>query len=151
MRSPEWHPLSPQAAHQAADRSVAGSSFSDYRGQHNTARYRILTPLGYWVYVSEQRLYHINKHSQAAEHSDDLPHLLNNPDLITPNPDESATHLYYKVYRGTLFVVAVHQTPKLRYVATMYSSLRLKGVKRGLLTRDDFLYIRGGFRWRKWI
>jgi hypothetical protein len=101
MRSPEWHPLSPQAARQAADRSVAGSSFSDYRGQHNTARYRILTPLGYWVYVSEQRLYHINKHSQAAEHSDDLPHLLNNPDLITPNPDESATHLYYKVYRGT--------------------------------------------------
>ena len=47
--------------------------------------YSILTPLGYHAHVSLQKLEHIEKHPLAVKHKNDIPYILNNPDLVTPN------------------------------------------------------------------
>jgi hypothetical protein len=152
MRSPEWHPLSPQAAHQAADRSVAGLSIIDYCGRPCTVLYRVLTPLGYWVYVTHQTLAHVRKrhHRTAVTMLDNLPHILNNPDIVVPDYELCTRHLYYKVYRGRLYAVPVPERDEVRYVATMHRTEYIKGLKRGFIAARDILYLRGGFRWHKW-
>jgi hypothetical protein len=132
------------------DFSRAGETFIDHQGQLNEILYSILTPLDYHAYVSVGRLRHIEKHPIASRHKDDLPHILNNPDLVTKNYEMPATHLYYKVLERILFVVAVHQKDDIRFVATMHKAPAIKGIREKKISPVDFLYIRGGFKWKKW-
>ena len=152
VHPPEWQPLSPQAARQVADRSVAGLSIVDYYGLPRTVLYRVLTPLGYWVYVTHQMLAHVRKkhHRTAATMLDNLPHMLNNPDIVVPDYELRTRHLYYKVYRGRLYAVAVPERDGVRYGATMHRTEHIKGLGRGFISARDILYLRGGFRWHRW-
>jgi len=146
-----WQPLNREQALAARDFSRAGEIFIDHQGQANEILYSILTPLGYRVFVSAQKLRHIEKHSIASKHKTDISHTLNNPDLVTINHEEPDTHIYYKFFHGKLFlVIPVQAKSDLRFVATMYNTDYIKGLKQNLISPEDFLYVRGGFKWKKW-
>jgi len=134
----------------ARDFSSAGETFIDYKGQLNEIVYSILTPLGYQTHVSAEALEHLAKHSVAARHQTDIPHILTNPDLIVPSYEFPTVHLYYKVARKILLVVAIHQKSDIRFVVTMHDTPTIKGLKEKKIFQTDFLYIRGGFQWKKW-
>ncbi|MEK7727862.1 MAG: hypothetical protein AAB354_05570 [candidate division KSB1 bacterium] len=135
----------------ARDFSKAGETFIDYNGKINQIVYSIMTPLGYQVYVSAQRLQHLEKHPVAARHKNHVPHILNNPDVVTPNPDDRETHIFYKSFYGKLLLaVPVHLKDELRFAATMYDTEYIKGIKQKLLLPSEFLYLRGGFKWKQW-
>jgi len=134
----------------ARDFSRAGDTFIDYKGQLNEILYLILTPLGYQVHVSAQALQHMEKHLIAERHKTNILHLLNNPDLIVPSYEFPTVHLYYKVVEKILLVVAVHQKDDIRFVATMHKAPTIKGLSERKISHSDFLYIRGGFKWKKW-
>jgi hypothetical protein len=94
---------------------------------------------------------HIEKHLIASRYTMDIPHILNNPDLITPNPGEPETHVFYKsVDRKWLLAIAVQIKNDIRFVATMYKATRIKGLKQNRISSDEFHYLRGGFKWKKW-
>ncbi|MDZ7344380.1 MAG: hypothetical protein ONA90_07680 [candidate division KSB1 bacterium] len=144
-------PLNREQALAARDFSRAGQTFIDYHGQVNEILYSILTPLGYQAYVSVQKLRHIEKHPVAAKHKSDIPHILNNPDLITPNPEDLKRHIFYKVFYGKiLFAIAVHIKDEIRYMTTMYETPNIKGLKQKLISPSQFLYLRDGFKWKRW-
>ena len=132
------------------DFSERGRRFTDYRGQVNYVLYSVLSPLGYKVYVSRERLAYINKHPFAAARKDDIPRILSTPDLIAPNPDLPSVHLYYKAYDHALLLLAVHEKEEVHFLATAYRVLKIKGLPGGRITPADFLYMRGGFRWKRW-
>ncbi|MCI0693562.1 hypothetical protein L0337_16335 [candidate division KSB1 bacterium] len=147
----KWQPLNRENALAARDFSRAGEIFIDHQGQLNEILYTILTPLGYQVCVSIQKLEHMEKHSIASRHKSDVPYILNNPDLVTPNFEEWDTHIFYKSFYGKLLLaVPVHLKDGLRFVATMYKTDYIKGLKQNLILAKDFLYLRGGFKWKKW-
>jgi hypothetical protein len=95
-------------------------------------------------------LEHVEKHPIAARHQTEISHFLNNPDLIAPNFEFRETHLYYKVVATVLLVVAVQYKNGIRFVATVHKAHKIKGLHEKLLSPNDFLYIRGGFKWKKW-
>jgi len=106
--------------------------------------------LHYSVHVSAQRLQHIEKHALASKHKRDIPYILNNPDLIVTNYEMPAVHLYYKVLEKILFVGPIHQKEGIRYIATMHKAPTIKGMREKKICQADFLYIRGGFKWKRW-
>jgi hypothetical protein len=107
--------------------------------------------LGYPAYVSVQRLQHIEKHPLAAKHKNDIAYILNNPDLVTLNHENPGTHIFYKSFYGKLLLaIPVHVKNEIRYVATMYDTDYIKGLKQNRIATNDFLYLRGGFKWKKW-
>jgi hypothetical protein len=106
--------------------------------------------LGYQVYVTAQKLQHIDKHPFASKHKNDIPYFLNNPDLVTPNPDNPITHIFYKSVGKALLAIAVHVKNEIRFIATMYKAPYIKGVKQKRLLPNQFLYLRGGFKWNRW-
>jgi len=113
--------------------------------------YSILTPLGYQAYVSIQKLQHIEKHPVAAKHKNDAPYILSNPDLITPNYEDLDTHIFYKAFPGKLLLaMPVNVKDEIRYVATMHKADYIKGLNQNCISASDFLYLRGGFKWKKW-
>jgi hypothetical protein len=134
----------------ARDFSRAGEKFIDYKNRVNEILYSILTPLGYQACISVQKLQYIEKHPIAAKYKNDISYILNNPDLVTPNPDNPKTHIFYKSYGKILLAIAVHMKNEIRFVATMYDALRIKGLKENRLSPSEFLYLRGGFKWKKW-
>jgi hypothetical protein len=134
----------------AKDFSRAGETFIDHNNLVNEILYAALTPLGYQAYVSVQRLQHIEKHPLASRYKNDISYILNNPDLIVPNYEMPTVHLYYKVLEKILFVIPVHQKDGIRYVATMHKAPTIKGMREKKISQADFLYIRGGFQWKKW-
>jgi hypothetical protein len=135
----------------ARDFSRAGETFIAYDGQVNEILYSSSTPLGYHAYVSIQRLQHIEKHPVAARYKNDLAYILNNPDLITPNYEELDTHIFYKVFPGKLLLATpVNVKNEIRYVATMHKADHIKGLNQNRISARDFLYLRGGFKWKKW-
>jgi len=135
----------------ARDFSRAGEKFIDRNDQVNEILYSILTPLGDKAYVSIQRLQHIEKHPIASKHKNDIVYILNNPDLVTLNFENQNTHIFYKSFYGKLLLaIPVHVQNELNYVATMYDTEYIKGLKQNLLTTSGFLYLRGGFKWKKW-
>jgi hypothetical protein len=134
----------------ARDFSRAGETFIDYDNRVNEILHSIATPLGYKAYLSVQTLEHIEKHPVASKLKNDISYILNNPDLVTPNPDNPKTHIFYKSHGKMLLAIAVHLKNEMRFVATMYDTLRIKGLKQNRLLATDFLYLRGGFKWKKW-
>jgi hypothetical protein len=135
----------------ARDFSRAGETFIDYKGLLNEIPYSIVTPVGYHAHVSAQALKHIEKHPFALPHKHDIPYILNNPDLVTPNPDNPKTHIFYKSLNGKrLLAIAVQLKDEMRFVATMCTMLHIKGFKENRLSASEFLYLRGGFKWKKW-
>lgn len=147
----QWVPLNREQALAARDFSRAGEIFFDYNGQANEILCSILTPLGYQAYVSVQKLERIEKHPIAVKHKNDIPYILNNPDLVTPDPEFPNIHIFYKTFSGKLLLaVPVHSKTGIRLVATMYKAPYLKGFKQNRLRPDESLYLRGGFKWRKW-
>jgi len=135
----------------ARDFSKAGETFIDYKGEAHEILYSILTPLGYHAHVSIQALEHIEKHPIAARHKSVLVHILNNPDLITPNPDDPNRQIFYKSLNGKVLLAAtVHVKNEMRFVATMYETTYIKGLNQNRLSQTDFLYLRGGFKWKRW-
>jgi len=135
----------------ARDFSSAGETFIDYKGQVHEVLYSILTPLDYQAFVSIQTLKHIDKHPLVSKYKSDVSHILNNPDLVTPNPGEPETHIFYKSFYGKLLLaIAVQYKNEIRFVVTMYKATYIKGLKQNRLSANDFLYLRGGFKWRKW-
>jgi hypothetical protein len=146
----KWRPLNREQALAARDFSNASETFIDYKGQLHEVLYAILTPLGYQAFVSTQALRHSGKHRIAARYQTEIPHLLNNPDLIVPSYEISTAHLYYKVVGKIFLVVVVHQKEGFHYVATMHESPTIKGLKEKMISQADFLYLRGGFKWKKW-
>jgi hypothetical protein len=143
-------PLTREQALAARDFSRAGEIFIDYKGEVNEILYSILTPLGYQVHISAQALQHIEKHLIAVRYKTNIPHILNNPDLIVPSYEFPTVHLYYKVVEKILLVVAVHYKDDLRFVATMHKAPTIKGMREKKILPADFLYIRGGFKWKRW-
>jgi len=147
----KWQPLNRERALAARDFSRAGETFIAYDGQLNEILYSILTPLVYKAHVSIQRLQHIEKHRVAAKYKNDIPYILSNPDLITPNYEDWDTHIFYKSFPGKLLLaIPVNVKNEFRYVATMYKADYIKGLKQNQLSESDFLYLRGGFKWKKW-
>ena len=147
----KWVPLNREQALAARGFSRAGEFFIDYNGQVNEILYSILTPLGYHAHVSVQKLRHIEKHAIATKHKNDISHILNNPDLITPNPEDPQRHIFYKVLSGkVLLALAVHLKDGIRYMTTMYETPSIKGLKQKELSPNQFLYLRGGFKWKRW-
>ncbi|MGH7597959.1 MAG: hypothetical protein ACREOI_16540 [bacterium] len=135
----------------ARDFSRAGEKFIDRNDQVTEILYSILTPLGYKAYVSVQRLQHIEKHPIASKHKNDIAYILNNPDLVTLNFENQNTHIFYKSFYGKLLLaMPVHVQNEFNYVATMYDTEYIKGFKQNWLTTSGFLYLRGGFKWKKW-
>ena len=128
-----------------------GETFIDYKGQLHEILYSILTPLGYQVHVSAQALQHIDKHPSSSKHKSDISHILNNPDLVTPNPEDPKRHIFYKTLHGkALLAVTVHMKNGIRYVTTMYTMPCIKGLRQKRLASNQFLYLRGGFKWKNW-
>jgi len=146
----KWAPLTRDQALAARDFSSAGETFIDHKGEAHEVLYSILTPLGYQTFVSGRTLRHLQKHSITARHQNDLPHMLNNPDLIVPNYELPTVHLYYKIIDENLFVAAVHQKENFRFVATMHKTPTIKGLIEKFISQKDFLYTRGGFKWKRW-
>jgi len=146
----EWKPLNREQALAARDFSRAGEVFFDHKGQLHEILYSMLTPLGYQACVSTQALRHSGKHRIAAQYQIDISHILNNPDLIVTNYQIPTAHLYYKVVAKILLVVAVHQKEDIRWVATMHETPTIKGLIENKISPADFLYLRGGFKWKKW-
>jgi hypothetical protein len=135
----------------ARDFSRAQETFIDRNDQVNEILYSILTPLGYKAYVSRQRLRHIKEHLIALKYENDIAYILNNPDLVTPNFESRDTHIFYKAFYGKLLLaVPVHLKNELRYVASMYDTEYIKGLKQNRVVPSEFLYLRGGFKWKKW-
>jgi hypothetical protein len=134
----------------ARDFSCAGETFIDHNNQVNEILYAILTPLGYKAYVSVYALQHIEKHPIASKHKNEIAYILSNPDLVTPNPDNLKTHIFYKSYGKILLAVAVQMRNEARFVATMYEAPNVKGLKQKRILTSEFLYLRGGFKWKKW-
>jgi hypothetical protein len=95
-----WKPLNREQAWVARDFSRAGETFIDYNGQVNEILYSILSPLGYQVQVSAQKLLHVDRHPIASKHKDAIAHILNNPDLVTPDPERPEVHIFYKSFYG---------------------------------------------------
>ncbi len=134
----------------ARDFSERGREFLDYRGRRNTVEYSVFSPLGYRVYVSRQALHHSRKHSFARQWQERIPSILGAPDVIVPDYDDPGTHLYCKAIGDRLATVVVREAHGRRFVVTFFGDRRIKGLKSGRLTSADFLYLRGGFRWRRW-
>jgi hypothetical protein len=135
----------------ARDFSQAGETFVDYTGEANEILYSILTPTGYSVYVTKQKLHHLDKHPVASKYKNELAYLLNNPDLVTPNHEEATTHIFYKAFPGKLLLAApVHLKDEKRFVASLYEIPYIKGIRQHKFMERDFLYLRGGFKWKKW-
>ncbi|MGH7598252.1 MAG: hypothetical protein ACREOI_18005 [bacterium] len=145
----KWQQLNREQALAARDFSKAGQTFVDYKGQLNEVLYSILTPLGYEVLVSAQALQHAGKHSIPPRYQTELSHLLNNPDFIFPNWEFRTTHLYYKAVENVFLVIAVHQKDDIHFVATLHKTRTVKGLREKLISHNDVLYIRGGFKWKK--
>jgi len=147
----QWKPFNREQALAARDFSRAGETFVDYKGQVNEILYSILTPLSYHVYVSTAALRHIEKHPLASKHKNNIAYILNNPDLIAPNYEEPDTHIFYKSLSGRLLLaVPVQRLNELKFLATMYEIPYIKGLEQGLISASEFLYVRGGFKWKKW-
>jgi len=147
----QWVPLNRAQALAARDFSRAGEIFIDYNGQANEILYSILTPLGYQTHVSVQKLEHIEKHPIAVKHKNDIPYILNNPDLVTLDPEFRNVHVFYKSFYGKfLLAIPVHRKDDLRFVATMHETEYVKGLKQNRFSPNEFLYLRGGFKWKKW-
>ncbi len=146
----KWQPHNREQALAARDFSKVGQTFIDHKGQLHEILYSILTPLDYQAHVSSRALKHIDEHLIASRHKNDIPHILNNPDLVTPNPDNPETHIFYKSYRTLLLAIPVQVKNDLRFVATMYETPCIKGLKQNQLSINEFLYVRGGFKWKKW-
>jgi hypothetical protein len=147
----KWIPLNREQALAGRDFSRAGEVFIDHNGQVNEILYSILTPLDYQVYVSTQKLQHIEKHPIAVKHQNDVAYILSNPDLVTLNPEFPNVHIFYKSFAGNLLLaVPVHIKNDIRFMATMYRAPYIKGLKQTRLVPDEFLYLRGGFKWKKW-
>jgi len=143
--------LTREQALAARDFSRAGETFIDRNDEINESLYSILTPVGYNACVSVQRLQHIEKHPIASRHKNDIAYILNNPDLVTLNHENPNTHIFYKsLYGKLLLAIPVHVQNELNYVATMYDTEYIKGLKQNWLTTSAFLYLRGGFKWKKW-
>jgi hypothetical protein len=142
--------LTREQALAARDFSRARETFIDYTGEVNEILYSILTPRGYHAHVSAQAIQHAEKHLIAARYKTNIPHILNNPDLIVPSYEFSTVHLYYKVVEKIPLVVAVHYKDGLRFVATMHKAPTIKGLKEKKISPANFLYMRGGFKWKKW-
>jgi len=135
----------------ARDFSRAGKTFIDYNGQLNEILYSILTPLGYQAHVSIQKLQHIERHPIASRHKEAIAHILNNPDLVTPDPEQPEVHIFYKSFYGKfLLAIPMHEKGDLRFAATMHETDYIKGLKQNRLSPNEFLYLRGGFKWKKW-
>jgi len=134
----------------ARDFSRAGETFIDHKGLLHEISYATLTPLDYQAHVSPQALKHSDEHEIASRHQNDVPYILSNPDLVTPNPDNPRTHIFYKSFGRVLLAIAVQVKNDLRFVATMYEAPCIKGLKQKQLSRNDFLYMRGGFKWKRW-
>ncbi len=135
----------------ARDFSRAGETFIDYKGLLNEILYSIVTPIGYHAYVSAQAIKHIEKHPIASKHKNKIVYVLNNPDLVAPNYEEPDTHIFCKSLSGKLLLAApVHLMNEFRFLATMYEIPYIKGLEHGLISAKDFLYVRGGFRWKRW-
>jgi len=67
-----------------------------------------------------QALKHIEKHPIASQHTNEIAHILNNPDLITPNPGELETHVFYKVFEGKwLFALPVQIKMEIRIISSV--------------------------------
>jgi len=132
------------------DFSERGRRFTDYRGREHVVEYSVCSPLGYRIYVSRQALRHLRRHRFAAERENDIPRVLSNPDLIVPSYAEPMTHLYFKAYRDGLLLLAVQEKEGLRFLVTGYEAARVKGLREERITQQDFLYLRGGFRWKRW-
>jgi hypothetical protein len=147
----KWQPLNRVQALAARDFSRAGQTFVDYKGQLNEVVYSVLTPLGYQTHVSAQALPHIEEHRIASKHIHNIAYILNNPDLVAPNHEEPETHIFYKSLYGKLLLAApVHMISDFRFLASMYETPSINGLKQGLLSAHEFLYLRGGFKWKKW-
>jgi hypothetical protein len=95
-----WVALNREQAWAARDFSRAREIFIDYNGQANEILYSILTPLGYHAHVSVQKLEHFEKHPVAVKHKNDILHILNNPDLVTPDPEFPDVNVFYKSFYG---------------------------------------------------
>lgn len=133
------------------DLSEQGQTFLDRSGGENTIVYSVLTPLGYRVYISRQRLQHVrDRHHSAAQRIRDIPQILAHPDIIVPDYDRPYTHLYYKAYGQRLLAIVAHVHLGRRYLATMHWDRNVKGLGRKRIVSRDFLYVRGGFNWKKW-
>lgn len=145
-----WKPLTREQALAACDFTKTGETFIDYSSEVNEILYATLTPLNYQVHVSTQALQHIEKHPIASKHKNEIPYILNNRNLVTLNPDNPKTHIFYKSFGKILLAVAVQVKNELRFVATIYDTEYIKGLKQKRVLRDDFLYLRGGFKWKKW-
>ena len=147
----EWKPLNREQALAARDFSSAGKTFVDHKRQINEILYAILTPVGYDAYVSVEAVKHIEKHPIASRHKNNIAYILNNSDLITPNHEEPETHIFYKSLYGKLLLAApVQEITNLRFLATLYEIPYTRGLEQGLISANDFLYVRGGFKWKKW-
>jgi hypothetical protein len=146
----KWQPLNREQTLAARDFSRAGETFIDHNNQVNEILYATLTPLGYQAYISVYALEHIEKHPIASKHKNEISYILSNPDLVTPNPDNLTTHIFYKSYGKILLAVAVQVKNEVRFVATMYDTEYIKGLKQKRLLSKEFLYLRGGFKWKKW-
>jgi hypothetical protein len=119
----QWVPLNREQALAARDFSKAGETFVDYNGQVNEILCSILTPLGYYAHVSVQKLEHIEKHPIAVKHKNDIPYILNNPDLVTPNLEYPNTHIFYKSFSGKLLLaIPVQSKNNIRFIATMHNA-----------------------------
>jgi hypothetical protein len=133
------------------DLAEQGQTFLDRGGRENTIIYSVSTPLSYRVYISRQRLQHVrDRHRSAARRIRYIPQLLAHPDIIVPDYDQPDTHLYYKAYDRRLLTVVVHVHLGRRYLATMHWDTNIKGLGRKRIISSDFLYMRGGFKWKKW-
>ncbi len=132
------------------DYSDKGVEFRDFKGQLHSVAYSVVTPLGYRAYVSTQKLRYVRKHRLAAVKVRDFPSILNSPDLIVADYEIPTTHLYYRAYKNRLLVLVVHEKGGLHFLATAHEDRRIKGMRIGQVHRDEFLYIRSGFRWKKW-
>jgi len=100
----KWVALNREQAWASRDFSRAGEIFIDHNGQVNEILYSILTPLGYQVYVSTQKLQHIEKHPIAVKHKNDVVYILSNPDLVTLNPEFPNVHIFYKSFSENLLL-----------------------------------------------
>jgi len=70
---------------------------------------------------------------------------------VTLNYEDPQTHVFYKSFYGKLLLaIPVQMKDELRFVATMYKTSYIKGLKENLISTGEFLYSRGGFKWKKW-
>jgi hypothetical protein len=70
---------------------------------------------------------------------------------VTLNYEDPTTHIFYKAFYGKLLLaIPVQLKDELRFIATMYKTSYIKGLNENLISTREFLYLRGGFKWKKW-